>query len=175
MEIVQFYDNDSDIEKIGELYCRTFLGKEYSLEDKEHAIKNIKKHANYHGFFGLKALDEEGNLIGFTYGYESLPGQFYREKIAYQLSAIERDTWLSNCFEFVEIAVNHSYKRLGIASKLHDTLLQNINLKTAVLTTGTDNRPAINLYIKEGWKLIKKDAPVLSENNLQVIMGKVLS
>lgn len=175
IEIVHFYSNDPDLEKIGELYCMTFLTNDYSLEDKEKVIKNVKKHANYKGFIGLKAKDNKENIIGFTYGYTSLPKQFYREKIANQLSEIEKNTWLFNCFEFVELAVNHSYKRLGIASKLHDILLEDINHKTAALTTGIENKPAINLYRKKGWKIIKKDVPIISEENLQVIMGKVLS
>ncbi|MEC5425796.1 GNAT family N-acetyltransferase [Virgibacillus sp. C22-A2] len=175
IEIVHFYYNDPDIEKIGELYCTIFLTDDYSLEDKENAIKNIKKHASYEGFIGLKAKDNKGNIIGFTYGYTSLPEQFYRGKITKQLSELEIKTWLFNCFEFVELAVNHSYKRLGIASKLHDILLENINRKTAVLTTGIENIPAISLYKKKGWEIIKKDAPIISEDNLQVIMGKVLN
>lgn len=175
IRVVHFYYNDPDIEKIGELYCTVFITDDYSNEDKENAILNINKHAGYEGFIGLKAKDSNGNILGFTYGYTSLPDQFYREKIAKQLSKIERDTWLVNCLEFVELAVDHSYRRLGIASKLHDYLLKNSNHNTAVLTTGIENKPAINFYRKKGWKTIKKDAPIISENNLQVIMGKVLA
>ncbi|MDX8046258.1 GNAT family N-acetyltransferase [Gracilibacillus sp. S3-1-1] len=174
IEIVDFYCNDPDIEKIGELYCVTFLPDNFSIKDKENAIKNIKKHTNYQGFIGLKAKDNKGDIIGFTYGYTSLPEQFYREKIANRLSKVEIGTWLFHCFELVELAVHPSYKCLGIASKLHDNLLKNVNLKTAVLTTSIENNPAINLYRKKGWEIIKNNAPVISKEHLQVIMGKVL-
>lgn len=170
--IFPFYVDDSDIEEIGELYCITFLGKDYSFEDKDGAIKNLNKHSNYEGFKGFKAKDDSGNIVGLAYGYTSLPEQFYRQKIAIQLSEIEINTWFKNCFEFVELAVSPSYKRLGIASKLHDILLEKTNHGTTVLTTGIENNPAINLYRKKGWELIKKDVPVISEDNLQVIMGK---
>ncbi|WP_052400597.1 GNAT family N-acetyltransferase [Oceanobacillus jeddahense] len=170
-----FYQDDSDIEKIAELYCMTFLTADYSHEDKGNAVKNLRKHAGYEGFVGIKSRDEAGNVIGFAYGYTSLPNQFYREKIADQLPEDQIDSWLYDCFEFVELAVHHSYKRLGVASKLHDALLANTNCKTAVLTTGVKNKPAVNLYRKKGWELIKNDAPVISEANLQVIMGKILN
>ncbi|MFA1821136.1 GNAT family N-acetyltransferase [Virgibacillus oceani] len=175
IEIIQFYYNDSDLDDIGGLYCRTFLEKGFSREDKENAIKNINKHTNYKGFKGLKAKDREGNIVGFTYGYTSLPKQFYRQKVAEQLSEVEINTWLNNCFEFVELAVSPSYKRLGIASELHDSLLEKNSHKTSILTTGVDNSPAINLYRKKGWKLIKSVAPVISDGNLQVIMGKLMN
>lgn len=174
IEIAPFYINDPAIEEIAELYCMTFLGEDFSLKDRESAMKNITKHANYEGFKGLKAKDEKGNIVGFSYGYTSLPAQFYREKIAAQLSEKEINTWLTDCFEFVELAVSPHYKRIGIASRLHDSLLESKNHRTAILTTGMENIPAINLYRKKGWERIKKDAPVISRNNLQIIMGKTL-
>lgn len=173
IKIDDFYHRDPDIEKIAELYCVTFLTDNYSME--ENAIKNINKHANYEGFIGLKANDDDRNIVGFTYGYTSLPGQFYREKIAEHLSEEDIKTWLFNCFEFVELAVLPSYRRLGIASKLHHALLESVNYNSAVLTTGMENRPAINFYRKHGWEMIKKDVPVISEDNLQAIMGKALN
>ncbi len=84
------------------------------------------------------------------------PNNFTEKKIANQLSDDKIDFWLADCFEFVELAVNHSYKRLGVASKLHDELLANTNCGTAVLTTAIKNKPALNLYKKKGWEVIKK-------------------
>ncbi|WP_405096920.1 GNAT family N-acetyltransferase [Oceanobacillus sp. FSL H7-0719] len=172
IEIIPFYSDDSDIKEIGELYCITFLGRDYSLEDKEDAIKNIHKHSAYTGFKGFKAIDDRGSIVGFSYGYTSLPEQFYRRKIAKQLSEIEIETWLSDCFEFVELVVSPSNRRLGVAGKLHDVLLKKNKHKTTVLTTGIENKPAINLYRKKGWQMIKKDVPVIADDNLQIIMGK---
>ncbi|MFD1851527.1 GNAT family N-acetyltransferase [Oceanobacillus bengalensis] len=175
IEFIEFYCNDSDMDEIAELYCKTFLAKDYSRKEKQLAIQNITKHANYKGFKGLKAKDGKGNIVGFSYGYTSVPEQFYRQKIAEQLSETECKTWLYNSFEFVELAVSPYFRRLGIASKLHDMLIENIDHRTTVLTTRIDNNPAINLYRKKGWKLIKNNAPVISENNLQVILGKEIN
>ena len=174
IEITSFYSNDPEIVAIAELYCRTFLSAGFSYEEKENAVKNIIKHAHYAGFKGLKAKNEKGNIIGFSYGYTSLSEQFYRQKIAAQLSEKEINTWLTDCCEFVELAVSPPYKRIGIASRLHDLLLGDINHKTAVLTTAIENTPAIHLYRKKGWELIKKDAAVISKEHLQIIMGKTL-
>lgn len=174
LKIIPFYKNDPDLDEIGELYCKIFL-EYFLLKDKENAQININKHAGYKGFKGLKAVDDDGNIIGFTYGYTCMPEQFYHQKIANQLSVAEISTWLDNCFEFVELAVDPGHRRLGLASKLHDLLLENLNYESSILTTGVGNDPAINLYKNKGWQVIKSNAPVISEDNLQMIMGKRLS
>lgn len=174
MVILPFYQNDPDLEDIAMLYCKIFL-EDFSLYDKEKAIININKHADYKGFKGLKAKDGKGNIIGFTYGYTSMPNQFYYQKIANQLSADEINYWLDHCFEYTELAVDPDNRRIGIAGKMHDLLLENLNYKSSVLTTGVKNDPAINLYRKKGWGLIRSHAAVTSKDNLQMIMGKRLA
>lgn len=163
---------DADIDLIGELYCITFIGQDFRSEDLDGAVANIAKHSGYKGFKGLKAKDESGNLIGFTYGYTSLPQQFYRKKLEEQLTKVQRVTWLSDCFEFVELAVSPFNKRLGVGSQLYNKLMDKLDNKTSILTTWVDNIPAINFYKNKGWVLIKGYAPVISEANPQVIMGK---
>jgi len=71
-----FEASDIDLEEIGKLYCITFIGKDYSFDDLHNVINNIRKHAGYAGFKGLKAKDENGKVVGFAYGYTSLPDQF---------------------------------------------------------------------------------------------------
>jgi GNAT superfamily N-acetyltransferase len=173
LKIIPFYKNDPDLNEIGELYCKIFLDN-FSHKDKENTLININKQAGYEGFKGLKAIDGDGNITGFTYGYTSMPEQFYHQKIADQLSINEINTWLDNCFEFVELAVDPDNRRLGVASKLHDLLLENLYHKTSILTTDVGNDPAINLYRKKGWQVINSKAPVIFEDNLQLIMGKKL-
>lgn len=82
---------------------------------------------------------------------------------------------MSNCFEFVELAVDTSFKRRGFGSTLHDFLLENVDHHTSILTTGTENSSAVNLYRKKGWKVIKSHAPVTSEADLQMILVKEIN
>ncbi|MBP1949676.1 N-acetyltransferase [Virgibacillus litoralis] len=170
--IIPFDKKNEDLHSIAALYCKTFIGNTYTSLDFESAVENINKHTSYNGFRGLMAKDKSGTLIGFTYGYTSLPGQFYREKLAAQLTDKQQIEWLNNCFEFVELAVENKVKRMGIGGKLHDRLLSEINHDTSVLTTSPENNPAINLYISKGWEVIKENAAVISMGDVQVIMGK---
>ena len=46
------------------------------------------------------------------------------------------------------------YQRRGIGGRLHDALIEGIDAPTAVLSTQTDNDPAIALYTGRGWRVI---------------------
>jgi ribosomal protein S18 acetylase RimI-like enzyme len=166
-----FNQHDQDINKLAELYCRTFLRGDVSTTEAEEAKSNLLKHAGYKGFKGVKAVDVEGNLAGFAYGFTSLPGQFYRVKLEAQLSKELAYAWLSDCFEFVEMAVSPSFRRQGIAGKMHDRLIVSQSHQTSVLTTGMSNEGAIRFYEKKGWKVLKREAAVIGASNLQIIMG----
>ncbi len=116
--------------------------------------EHFKRHMDYEGFRGYICLNEEEKLVGFTYGYASLPGQYYRELLANQLGFDLSHTWLTNCFEFVEICVHPSMRQKGVGSFLHDSLLKDIPFKTSVLTTQQSNLAARKLYDKKGWGII---------------------
>ncbi|SEQ90437.1 Ribosomal protein S18 acetylase RimI [Virgibacillus subterraneus] len=170
--ITPFGKKDEDLHSVAGLYCKTFIGDNYTSMDFENTVENINKHTSYEGFKGLKAKDESGTLIGFSYGYTSLLDQFYREKLAAQLTDQQQIEWLSDCFEFVELAVDTNVRRMGVGRKLHDRLLSEIDHDTSVLTTSVENNPAINLYISKGREVIKENAAVISMDDVQVIMGK---
>ena len=57
-------------------------------------------------------------MIGFAYGYASLPGQYYHELLARAFDREECDKWLRDCFEFVELAVHPSFRKQGLGRML---------------------------------------------------------
>lgn len=136
--------------------------------------QTITKHSTYSGFKGITYINESDKVVGFAYGYTSTPGQFYRQKLEEQFNKEEKKRWLSDCFEFVELAVDPISRQSGIGKQLHDSLLLQINHKTSLLTTSTDNAPAINLYKAKNWQTIKDNVVVIPSTKPQLIMGKVM-
>lgn len=175
IEIHSFDGNDPMLYEMANLNCLVFIGLDYSSKDLDQITGTFQKHSTYPGFTGVKALSENGKMIGFAYGYESTAGQFYRSMLEGQLTEEQTRVWLSDCFEFVELAVAPSARYNGIGNMLHDKLIGHITNGTSVLTTEVGNTPAISLYTKKGWEVIKSDAPVLSTDSLQLIMGKKCS
>jgi ribosomal protein S18 acetylase RimI-like enzyme len=115
----------------------------------------LPRHAERDGFTFLAALDEDGMLIGFVYGYRGGSGQWWHDRVAKALGRRGSERWLPPAhFEFTELHVDPEQRRRGIGGALHDALFERIDAPTAVLSTQTDNEPAIALYEGRGWEVI---------------------
>lgn len=157
------------VRQVSELYMQVWKSEDLSIKER------ILKHSTYEGFRGFVILTEEDKLIGFAYGYTSLPGQYYHELLAKELNEEEYKLWLQDCFEFVELAVHPSFRKEGYGKMLITKLLEDVNNKTTILTTQMDNTSARSLYESLQWKVLK--APFYPGNSKEsyVIMGKEIN
>ena len=155
--------NDNPLKSIASLYQQVW---NMDADCTEH----FKRHMSYEGFRGSISLNEDNELIGFSYGYASLPGQYYHELLAKHLPPVLRDRWLANCFEFVELCVHPSSRQQGFGAQLHDHLLENMQYETAVLTTQKSNLSARKLYEKKGWKIVDDSFYPNKETNEQYLI-----
>ena len=64
-------------------------------------------------------------------------------------------------------------RRRGIGGALHDAVLEGLDAPTSVLSTQTDNEPAIRLYANRGWEVIVPSIDFGSGRPF-LIMGKEL-
>lgn len=161
-------ESNEVLQQVSELYKEVWNSEDNSIKER------ILKHSSYVGFRGLVNLSNEGKVIGFSYGYTSLPGQFYHELLAKEFNSEEYHQWLQDCFEFVELAVQPSYRKRGLGKMLITKLLEAVDNKTTILTTQIDNNSARSLYESLNWKVLKE--PFYPSNSKQpyVIMGKKL-
>jgi ribosomal protein S18 acetylase RimI-like enzyme len=114
----------------------------------------LPRHAARDGFrfFGAFAARR---LVGFVYGYRGEWGQWWHDHVAQALGPAGEARWLPpGHLEFTELHVRAEYRRRGIGGALHDALLASSDAPTAVLSTQTDNAPAIALYSRRGWEVI---------------------
>src|SRR5260370_24965784 len=63
----------------------------------------LRRHTTYRGFLSFGAFNLRQRLVGFSYGYSSQPGLWWREQIAAPLSPEQRDDWLADAFELAEL------------------------------------------------------------------------
>ena len=117
----------------------------------------LRRHATYRGFVAYGAFNLRGRLVGFSYGYASQPGLWWREQIAAPLSAAEREEWLADAFELAELHVHPSCQGNGLGSKLHDLLIANQPHRTAVLSAMHRSDRAQALYASRGWQVLVPD------------------
>ena len=114
----------------------------------------LPRHAEREGF-RFRAAEDEGRMVGFTYGYRGGPKQWWHDLVAAEMTEEQQARWLApGHFEFVELHVRPDYRRHGLGGELHDELLRGLSSKTAVLSTQTDNEPALALYCGRRWQVV---------------------
>ncbi len=117
----------------------------------------IGRHATYGGFRAFGVFNTDNRLVGFSYGYASVPGRWWREAIAGSLASDQRDYWLADAFELAELHVHPSAQGLKLGSQLHDLLMHDLPHKTALLSVMHRSERARNLYQSRGWQTLIDD------------------
>ncbi|QIW22407.1 GNAT family N-acetyltransferase [Bacillus thuringiensis] len=157
------------INNMGQLYCKAFEKTNFT-----EMIERMKRHIEYADFKGIVAINKENEVVGFTYGYRSLEGQYYNQIMREALNLEQVEQWLQDCFEFVELAVDPQYQNEGLGTKLHNELLEGISNRTSVLTTRINNEKARSLYERLDWVDVLEPFHPSKNDVPYVIMGKAL-
>ena len=121
---------------------------------RERVGEILPRHAGREGF-RFRMGEDDGRMVGFTYGYLGASGQWWHDLVAAEMSDEQEERWLGpGHFEFVELHVRPDYRRQGLGGALHDELLIGLDSPTAVLSTQTENEPALALYRGRGWQVV---------------------
>ncbi len=143
--------------------------------EAERAAQNLTQHSRRDGFRLLVAREESGEIVGFSYGYRGQPGQWWHDLVSRLLTPQAREHWLSNCFEFVELAVLPPFQGRGIGGELHDALLAGLPYRTAVLSTYSGENRARHLYQNRDWQTLVADLTFPGSNIPMVVYGRELA
>jgi len=121
----------------------------------EWAHEWLPRHAARDGFRFFAALDDDGRVAGFAYGYTGGAGQWWTDRVAAALDEAARREWLEPAhYEVVELHVRPEDQRTGLGTRLLDTLLDGLPHRQALLSTQVDNAKARPFYEKHGWELV---------------------
>lgn len=146
-------DVDGLVDDLADVDRDTFSAPGYDADPTDIARfrdEQLLKHAPRKDF-RIAIAREDGQLVGFAYGYTGEVGQWWTDRML-RLASPHVHSWLGGHFEFVEIAVRPRWQGKGIGSALHDGLLAGLPHDRAMLTTWQDeNRPARRLYQHKGW------------------------
>lgn len=114
----------------------------------------LRRHASYAGFTVFGAFDARNRLVGFTYGYSSRPGLWWREQVAAPLTSSEREEWFSDAFELAELHVHPTAQGRHLGSQLHDRVIAAQPHRTALLSVMHRSERARQLYASRGWQCL---------------------
>jgi ribosomal protein S18 acetylase RimI-like enzyme len=111
----------------------------------------ITTHLRRSGFRAVATLATDGSLVGFGYGYHSEPGQWWHDQVSGALDPAARKTWLSDCFEVVELHVRTAAHGHGLGSRQLRALLRMAEGATTLLSTPEDDESA-----SRAWRLYRR-------------------
>jgi ribosomal protein S18 acetylase RimI-like enzyme len=115
----------------------------------------LRRHAGYAGFIAFGAFNGARNrLVGFSYGYSSQPGLWWREQVAAPLTPEQRRDWFSDAFELAELHVHPSAQGNRLGSALHDRVVASHPHRTALLSVMHRSERARQLYDSRGWECL---------------------
>jgi ribosomal protein S18 acetylase RimI-like enzyme len=114
----------------------------------------LRRHSTYGGFRAFGAFSIRDRLVGFSYGYSSQPGLWWREEIMRSLSHEQRQYWLNEAFELAELHVHPSAQGRHLGSRLHDLLIGSQPHPKALLSVMHRSQRARQLYTRRGWQTL---------------------
>ena len=117
----------------------------------------LRRHGTYAGFLAFGAFNVRNRLVGFSYGYTSQPGLWWREQIAAPLSPAQQREWLADAFELAELHVHPAAQGNRLGSTLHDRLIGMQPHRTALLSVMHRSARARQLYFSRGWVVLLED------------------
>jgi ribosomal protein S18 acetylase RimI-like enzyme len=130
------------------------------------------KHANWPGFLLLVATFE--NIpVGFIYGYNTRPGQWWHDTIRPAMVEAECAAWQDGAFELAEVAVDPVVQGRGIGTALIETFLADVGGRTVLLSTMADPADrAKDLYRRFGFTDLVPEFFYPGSDEAAIIMGR---
>jgi ribosomal protein S18 acetylase RimI-like enzyme len=125
------------------------MGYRHELMEARRGI--IVTHVRRTGFRAVATLTTDGQLAGFGYGYLSGPGQWWHDQVRGALSEEARKTWLTECFEVVELHVRPAAQGHGLGARQLRGLLTMAQGTTTLLST-----PEADERTSRAWRLYRR-------------------
>jgi GNAT superfamily N-acetyltransferase len=111
----------------------------------------IASHVYRGGFRAIASLDPHGTLLGFGYGYISERGQWWHDQVRGGIPPAQREVWLANCFEVVELHVRPAVQGHGLGAAQLRSLLAMTTAETTLLST-----PEADEATSRAWRLYRR-------------------
>lgn len=111
---------------------------------------HVLRHAEYDSFRCRAALDSQGTMLAFGYGYTSLPGQWWHDLVRRAVKQ-NTDRWLSRAFELSELHVAPAVQGHGLGERVLRSLADGLPHRTMLLSTPEGDNRAWRLYRRLGF------------------------
>jgi ribosomal protein S18 acetylase RimI-like enzyme len=131
------------VEDAMDIYARAMQYPQHAAAQRS---VTARKHVSHEGFACRAAVLEQGALIGFGYGYTTLPGQWWHDLVRRALTPESAEDWLEDAFELSELHVLPGFQGGGVGRRLLLELAGAIPHAAMLLSTPDADTRAFRLY-----------------------------
>jgi ribosomal protein S18 acetylase RimI-like enzyme len=110
-----------------------------------------RRHVANHGFACRAAVLDDGTLVGFGYGYTTVPGQWWHDLVRRAIDPAAAGQWLDDAFELSELHVLPSFQGSGVGRRVLVELAGSIAHSAMLLSTPDSETRAFRLYRNLGF------------------------
>jgi GNAT superfamily N-acetyltransferase len=164
-------------DRLIDIYQFTFSQPPYheTLPDFFNFAGRLSYHAHQPGFRCVIACpDLTQPPVGFVYGYPGQKNSWFYNLAVKRLSPEMVREYLSNYFEFAELAVLPEWQGQGLGGRLHNAILAGLPQSTACLATPDIETPALHLYHRRSWISLVHGIDFANTTLKYQLMGKKL-
>lgn len=130
----------------------------------------MAEHVSRHGFAAAVAMTGP-ELVGFGYGYQGRPGEWWHDVIAAAIGGEQATRWLSDAFELAELHVDPVHQGAGVGRRLLETLLDATTTRTVVLSTHDVETVARALYRSVGFVDLLQNFCFPGSSEIYAVLG----
>ena len=162
--------------RIGELMRVYASAFEVSGGQVDRQREIVLRHTSYPGFTAVGA-ELNGALVGFCYGTKGADDQWWHRQVAPAFSEESRQTWLSDYFCLIELAVDPALQGKGVGRRLVEELLARVDdtYWRCLVMTDMANARAKRLYESLGYSDVLAGFRFTGSGDAKRIMGRVSS
>jgi ribosomal protein S18 acetylase RimI-like enzyme len=128
----------------------------YSRYAGSQRAATARRHVANEGFACRAAVLPDGTLVGFGYGYTTLPGQWWHDLVRRALPAELAPEWLSDAFELSELHVLPAFQGNRVGRRLLTDLAAALPHAAMLLSTPDSDTRAFRLYRDLGFQDLRR-------------------
>jgi ribosomal protein S18 acetylase RimI-like enzyme len=161
------------LEHLDEILAVYATAMAYPPEVAELRRGFIAAHTQRAEFRAVATFDAD-RLVGFGYGYRSLPGQWWHEQVRAGLDPDTYAAWMTDCFELVELHVLPDAQGRGAGRSQLVALLDGVRRRTVALSTPEGESRAWRLYRRMGFVDLLRHYDFPGDDRPFAVLGRAL-
>lgn len=131
--------------------------------------------------FCAVATMRQSELLGFSYGHRSAPGQWWHEQVRLALQPRDYRRWMTDTFELVELHIAPAAQGQGLGERQLRALLKTVPCRSVMLSTpdvddddSEQGSRAWRLYRRAGFVDVARQHLFTSDKRRFAVLGRDL-